>query len=621
MKIGIKTRLSAAALLLSLWLSPVSALAQDAGASTAAPSSGAGGIAAALPSGLRSLIEAATESSCLLCDAYEQRPLLEIKAGFSALCNASLPEKHRLVQVNLVDTRGRSPLLLATKANDLEGVKFFLTNSCQGADVNIANHNGRTPLMWAAQHGNLEMVNALIEKRANVNAAKVDGTTVLDYAAVRNQHREVVYKLYTSGATVTANAETLKRLANSSGITDGKRIITDILLSGNINFPYGSERSLLIWSARNGETQLAEALVADGANKDTLDHLNSEKAYRVAVRAGHFETAGVIGPNDRPFNTFRYALTTSSTDLADEAEQSDHPNLISRGSIIPLIDYSIIVNNRALFDVQIADDADVNRMPQADNLYRSLGWAVAARRIDMAEILLKKGALLSNAGANLGITNPRHALEVSFADCVENTPVMIDWVLSKIDDWDATLNESTRFTLGSLLRNDCKLGRTKDISLLDTMVAKGLNLQSPVFSPNIYPAEYAAGDASFLLPRLLHHGASCSISRTSSTGPIFLLDTVDRRIALGRNHFRHSPAGFYDDLLRTRTTLEAHNCPRAPRPSSSAPEGGAVGESEVDTRQQERNEALDEVIRQLDEAMEEARRRQPRTLPSFPEGL
>ena len=620
MKIGMKTKLSAAALLLSLWVSPGTALAQESGSSTAAP---------ALPAGLHSLIDVTTESSCLLCDAYEQRPLSEIKAGFSALCNASLPEKHRLVQVNLVDSLGRSPLLLATKANDLEGVKFFLTNSCQGADVNIANHNGRTPLMWAAQHGNLEMVNALIEKRANVSAAKGDGTTVLDYA-VRNQRREVAYKLYTSGASVTANAETLKRLSNSSGITDGKRIITDILFSGHVNFPYQSERSLLIWSARNGEKSLAEALVSDGANKETLDHLNSEKAYRVAVRAGHFETAGVIGPKGRPFNTFRYALTASVADLADLAEKSDNPNLawgrsVHWGSPISVaLIQSIYDNNRVLFDAQIADNVDVTLSRGYYAALRPLGWAVYRGRIDMAEILLKKGAPLSEAGYEGPNPASLHGVYWAFAGCRENNEI-VHWALNKIDRWPAILNErSTYSTLGQLLESGGCLGfehnessgRANNISALGKMAKKGLNFQvpaSPIGYSKIYPVELSIWYAPYLIPRLLEHGASCSTSRPHSTGPIFPLDFVDRAISQGRTYWS-SRSIQYDNFLRARTELEAGNCTRTPRPLRSAPAGGVAGESEADPRQQERNEALDEVIRQLEEAMEQ------RPASPFPEG-
>jgi ankyrin repeat protein len=62
----------------------------------------------------------------------------------------------------------KTPLLAAAWEGDLEQVKALIEAR---ADVNAATNDGATPLFIAAQEGHTAVVAALLEARADVNAA------------------------------------------------------------------------------------------------------------------------------------------------------------------------------------------------------------------------------------------------------------------------------------------------------------------------------------------------------------------------------------------------------------------------------------------------------------------
>ena len=83
---------------------------------------------------------------------------------------------------------GRTPLHCAASSDHLAVVTALLDAK---ANVNAAMKNGFTPLYIAAQKGHLDVVNALRDEGANVNAVIPGGETPLHMAA-RNGHLDVV---------------------------------------------------------------------------------------------------------------------------------------------------------------------------------------------------------------------------------------------------------------------------------------------------------------------------------------------------------------------------------------------------------------------------------------------
>ena len=72
--------------------------------------------------------------------------------------------------------------------------------------------------MMASQNGHLDVVRVLLDKGAEVNAKRIDGTTALMVAS-QNGHREVVRELLEKGAVEGENQK----------VTDSKHLDQDFL--------------------------------------------------------------------------------------------------------------------------------------------------------------------------------------------------------------------------------------------------------------------------------------------------------------------------------------------------------------------------------------------------------
>ena len=138
------------------------------------------------------------------------------------------PEVQRLIakgaDVNSKDKKyGNTALMWASYNGNVEIVQALID---KGADINANSNPGRTALMWASISGHKEVVQLLLAKGADVNSKDVDGNTALIHAADEGR-TEIVQALIDKGADV--NAERIGRGAliitsgQISGVTKGRR--------------------------------------------------------------------------------------------------------------------------------------------------------------------------------------------------------------------------------------------------------------------------------------------------------------------------------------------------------------------------------------------------------------
>ena len=100
------------------------------------------------------------------------------------------------VDVDLVDTDGRTALLVAAKNGKTEIVEMLAN---LGADANVSDGYGRTALPLAAENGKAETVEMLANLGADVNASSRYGQTALMLAA-KNGKAKIVEMLANLGS-------------------------------------------------------------------------------------------------------------------------------------------------------------------------------------------------------------------------------------------------------------------------------------------------------------------------------------------------------------------------------------------------------------------------------------
>jgi ankyrin repeat protein len=184
-------------------------------------------------------------------------------------------------------TAGTTPLMQAALFGTLPAMRALLDG---GADANAANVEGTTALMWAATRG-VAMVQLLLERGANVNAADSSGSTPLMLAAGHSGRVDVMHALIGAGAdvnTMTNNQWSALRYAVKSGDRAAVRLLLDrgatLLIS-----PRNTNRMMMI-AATQGDTAMLELLLDRG-----LDVNHAVAGYTALMAAASSGVEPLLG--------------------------------------------------------------------------------------------------------------------------------------------------------------------------------------------------------------------------------------------------------------------------------------------------------------------------------------
>ena len=166
------------------------------------------------------------------------------------------------IDINITDDyRGATVLLIACSFKDYDNVVSILIS--RGADVNFKGKDGRAPLMWAAGNS-LETTKILLNNGADVKANAYDGMNAFIQSAFGILSKKVDTKvmdlLIENGADV-----------NSA-------------LSGKDAAGW----TVLLFASVNGDIELAEYLISQGAN---VNHTSNEGSTALSLaRQEKYET-------------------------------------------------------------------------------------------------------------------------------------------------------------------------------------------------------------------------------------------------------------------------------------------------------------------------------------------
>jgi len=175
----------------------------------------------------------------------------------------------------------------AVKAGDRAAVRALLQKK---ADVNAAEADGTTPLHWAVQADDLEMVRLLLSAGASARAANRYGVTSLQIAAV-NGNSAVIDDLLKSGADANAvlpEGETILMTAARTGKVDALKVLLDH--GADVN---GRERwfgeTPLIWAAAENHAGAVRLLIERGADvnsRSTLQKIERRRTGQSVLSLG-----------------------------------------------------------------------------------------------------------------------------------------------------------------------------------------------------------------------------------------------------------------------------------------------------------------------------------------------
>jgi ankyrin repeat protein len=152
----------------------------------------------------------------------------------------------------------------AAKENNAESVHLMLN---ERVNVNEQQADGATALHWAIHWDNLNLVEKLIQAHANVNIADENGATPI-WVAASNGNADIVNILLEAGANPNAQlstGETPLMTAAEIGSLDVVKTLLMAKADANARETQGGQTGLM-WAVAEGHTDIARALIEDGAN-------------------------------------------------------------------------------------------------------------------------------------------------------------------------------------------------------------------------------------------------------------------------------------------------------------------------------------------------------------------
>jgi uncharacterized protein len=156
-----------------------------------------------------------------------------------------------------------SRLVVAMKNQDATTVKVLLK---QRADVNAADVDGTTALQWAAHWNDVDTVKALIAAGAKANVASRYGVTPLHEAAAIGS-AAIVNALLRAGATADSaygEGETPLMLAARSGNLESVKLLVEAGANVNAAEKFRGQTALMLAAVEN-HADIVQALIAAGA--------------------------------------------------------------------------------------------------------------------------------------------------------------------------------------------------------------------------------------------------------------------------------------------------------------------------------------------------------------------
>jgi ankyrin repeat protein len=272
----------------------------------------------------------------------------------------------------------------ASQSRDRQAVQSLIQKK---ADVNAAQVDGSTALHWAAINNDLEIAGLLIRAGANVTAANLDGVTPL-FLASDNGSAPMIEKLLSAGVDpntkLTASGDTALMMAARTGNIEALKVLLDHGANVNARETWGGT-SALMWAVSEKRPAAVELLIQRGAD------LNARTKYVPPSTSRTYE--GTTPQDLKPGQASEELSSGSLTPLMFAAREGDLQAarlLIQAGANLNLrgadgkdaLGLALFNGNYEVASLLIDSHANVN---QADaQRFTPLFWAVDRRNMETA---------------------------------------------------------------------------------------------------------------------------------------------------------------------------------------------------------------------------------------------
>lgn len=272
----------------------------------------------------------------------------------------------------------------AAMRGDREAVRAALAG---GADVNAARIDGSTALHFAVERDDLELADALIRAGADVQARTREGVVPLQLAATIG-NALMTRRLIQAGADVNAAltpaGDTALMLAARTGTPDAIGVLLEAGADVNARETWGGTTALM-WAVSEGHVEAASSLIAAGADVNARSH------YVAAANGRGFEgrtpAANGTGPEVAEFASgwltpLMFAAREGHVELARllVGAGADVDAVAGDGKT-PLA-LAIFNGGYGVASFLVDSGADVNRAEA--QRYTPLFWAVDRRNMETA---------------------------------------------------------------------------------------------------------------------------------------------------------------------------------------------------------------------------------------------
>ncbi|KAH9487507.1 hypothetical protein Btru_074133, partial [Bulinus truncatus] len=258
------------------------------------------------------------------------------------------------VEVDPIESKGQTPLLLASKQGHLSTIELLLSN---GAHINHRNGHGETALMLSSKSGRLETVNLLVKRNADLHLDQKDGCTALMLASGKG-FRDIVETLVQHGSSVNHQnhrGTTALSLAASGNHIDVVKLLLDFKADAGLSDEKG--HNPLVHAARKGHASILELLL----KHDT----ETGNAVKIASSCGYTQCVKTL------------------------CERNADVNKVDKNGITPLM-LASLHNNSAIAEILLSHNADVSAVDKKG--WSALMFASQAGCSNIAEMLMNIGA-------------------------------------------------------------------------------------------------------------------------------------------------------------------------------------------------------------------------------------